>query len=99
MTQHHDSRNFFLPGPVGRLEAVLWTPRRPTAPALAALVCHPHTVFGGTMPNREVFQAAKSIDAVGAPVLRFNVRGAGLSDGLHVRGIGERHDVRTALQF
>jgi alpha/beta superfamily hydrolase len=99
MTQHHDSRNFFFSGPAGRLEAVLWTPRRPSAPALAGLVCHPHPLFGGTMHNKVVFQAAKSIDALGAPVLRFNFRGAGLSDGAHDRGIGERDDVRAALQF
>jgi alpha/beta superfamily hydrolase len=99
MSQHHDSRNFFLPGPVGRLEAVLWTPPSPTAPPLAALVCHPHPLFGGTMHNKVVFQAAKSIDALGVPVLRFNFRGAGRSEGVHDRGIGERDDVRAALQF
>jgi uncharacterized protein len=99
MSKHHDSRTFFLPGPVGRLEAVLWTPRSPTAPAFAALVCHPHPLFGGTMHNKVVFQVAKSIDALGAPALRFNFRGAGLSEGAHDRGIGERDDARTALQF
>ena len=99
MSQHHDSRNFFLSGPVGRLEAVLWTPRNPIPPPLAALVCHPHPLFGGTMHNNVVFQVAKSIDALGAPVLRFNFRGAGLSEGAHDRGIGERDDVRAALQF
>ena len=51
------------------------------------------------MHNKVVFQAAKSIDALGVPVLRFNFRGAGLSDGVHDRGIGERDDVLTALQF
>jgi uncharacterized protein len=99
MSQPHDSRNFFLNGAVGRLEAVLWTPRSTTAPPLAAVVCHPHPLFGGTMHNKVVFQAAKSIDALGVPVLRFNFRGAGLSEGVHDRGIGERDDVRVALQF
>jgi alpha/beta superfamily hydrolase len=99
MSQHHDSRNFFLSGPVGRLEAVLWTRHSTTPPALAALVCHPHPLFGGTMHNKVVFRAAKSIDALGAPVLRFNFRGAGLSEGIHDRGIGERDDVHAALQF
>jgi alpha/beta superfamily hydrolase len=98
MSQHHDSQNFFLSGPVGRLEGILWTPRN-SAPPLAALVCHPHPLFGGTMHNKVVFQAAKSIDALGIPVLRFNFRGAGRSVGVHNRGIGERDDVRTALQF
>jgi alpha/beta superfamily hydrolase len=99
MSQHHDSRNFFLSGPVGRLEAILWTPNAGAPPPLAGLVCHPHPLFGGTMHNKVVFQAAKSIDALGIPVLRFNFRGAGLSAGVHDRGLGEREDVRTALQF
>jgi alpha/beta superfamily hydrolase len=99
MTHAHDSRNFFLNGPAGRLEAILWTPRTSTPPPLAALVCHPHPLFGGTMHNKVVFQAAKSIDALGIPVLRFNFRGAGLSAGVHDRGQGERDDVRAALQF
>jgi uncharacterized protein len=99
MGQHHDSRNFFLSGPVGRLEAILWTPSSATTPPLAALVCHPHPLFGGTMHNKVVFQAAKSIDALGIPVLRFNFRGAGLSAGVHDRGLGESEDVQTALQF
>jgi len=56
----HESRNLFLEGPVGRLEAILW---KPPAPArLAALVCHPHPLFGGTMHNKVVYQAAKSLD-------------------------------------
>jgi alpha/beta superfamily hydrolase len=99
MSQVHDSRNFFLAGPVGQLEAILWTPRRSSPPPLAALVCHPHPLFGGTMHNKVVFQAAKSIDAFGLPVLRFNFRGAGMSAGVHDRGLGERDDVRTALKF
>src|ERR1700722_15598974 len=56
MSQHHDSRNLFLSGPVGRLEAVLWTPRSPTPPAIAAVVCHPHPLFGGTMHNKGFFR-------------------------------------------
>src|ERR1700680_133335 len=99
MSQPHDSRNLFLSGPVGRLEAILWTPHSSIPPPLAALVGHPHPLFGGTMHNKVVYQAAKYIDALGIPVLRFNFRGAGLSEGVHDRGIGERDDVRTALQF
>jgi uncharacterized protein len=99
MPHHHDSRNLFLTGPVGRLEAILWTPHHATPPPLAAVVCHPHPLFGGTMHNKVVFQAAKSIDALGIPVLRFNFRGAGLSEGVHDRAIGEQGDVAAALQF
>jgi hypothetical protein len=101
MTAAHDSRNFFLEGPAGRLEAILWTPSAPARhrPPLAAVVCHPHPLFGGTMHNKVIYQAAKSLDAPGLPVLRFNFRGAGLSAGEHDRGNGEQDDVRSALDF
>ncbi len=51
------------------------------------------------MHNKVVYQAAKSLDALGLPVLRFNFRGTGLSEGKHDRGEGERDDVRVALDF
>jgi len=99
MQVHHDSRKLFLPGPVGRLEAILWTPTRAGAPLLAAVFCHPHPLFGGTMHNKVVYQAAKSLDSLGIPVLRFNFRGAGLSAGEHDKGLGERGEVQAAIDF
>ncbi len=95
----HQSRNLFLQGPAGRLEAILWTPTSRVRPPLASLVCHPHPLFGGTMHNKVVYQAAKTLDALGLPVLRFNFRGAGLSAGKHDHGRGELDDVRAALDF
>ena len=100
MPATHESRNFFLQGPAGCLEAILWTPVRPVrndAPPMAALVCHPHPLFGGTMHNKVVYQTAKSLDALGLPVLRFNFRGAGTSAGQRDKGDGEQDDVRAAL--
>src|ERR1700739_4420386 len=82
----HDSQNLFLEGPAGRLEAILWTPSRADSPLLATVVCHPHPLFGGTMHNKVVYNAAKTLDAMGIPVLRFNFRGAGLSAGEHDKG-------------
>jgi uncharacterized protein len=91
-------RNFFLAGPAGRLEALLWTV--PVSdPPLAAVVCHPHPLFGGTMHNKVVYQAAKALHLRDIPVLRFNFRGAGQSEGEHDRGIGEQDDVRVALDY
>ena len=95
----HESRNFFLDGPAGRLEAILWKPVAQPKPRFAALVSHPHPLFGGTMHNKVVYQAAKSLDALGLPVLRFNFRGAGMSAGRHDRGRGEQGDVAAALDF
>ena len=94
----HDSRNLFLEGPAGRLEAILWTPTAQKR-MLAALACHPHPLYGGSMHNKVVYQAAKSFDALGVPVLRFNFRGVGLSAGEHDRGRGELEDVRAGLDF
>src|SRR6202790_1413182 len=99
MSAAHDSKNFFLQGPAGPLEALLWTPASSGAPALAALVCHPHPLFGGTLHHKVVYNAAKALDALGVAVLRFNFRGTGLSAGTHDKGIGEREDVQTAIDF
>src|SRR5215467_16377475 len=99
MRNEHASRNLFLDGPAGQLEAILWTPTDDAEPPLAAVVCHPHPLFGGTMHNKVVYQVAKSLDALELPVLRFNFRGAGLSAGEHDRGVGEQGDVRAAIDF
>jgi uncharacterized protein len=98
MSATHESRSLFLAGPAGRLEAILWSPNAGSS-AMAAVVCHPHPLFGGTMHNKVVYQAAKSLDALGLAVLRFNFRGTGLSEGAHDRGDGERGDVCAALDF
>jgi len=99
MSTNHESKNFFLAGPAGKLEGVLWTPAHGLQPGFAAVVCHPHPLFGGTLHNKVVYQAAKALDACGGAVLRFNFRGAGLSEGTHDRGLGERDDVRAAVDF
>ncbi|MGH9726746.1 MAG: alpha/beta hydrolase, partial [Candidatus Acidiferrales bacterium] len=92
-------RKIFLAGPAGRLEGLLWTQPPDVTPRLAAVVCHPHPLFGGTMHNKVVYQAAKALHLFGIPVLRFNFRGAGLSAGLHDRGQGEQGDVSAAIDY
>src|SRR5215475_14824242 len=90
-------RSFFLDGPAGRLEALL---NSGSATAThAALVAHPHPVYGGTMHNKVVFHAMKALHSFGFPVLRFNFRGFGLSEGEHAHGRGEVEDVRAALDW
>ena len=41
----------------------------------------------------------KALNRFGFPVLRFNFRGAGLSQGEHDNGVGEVEDVRTGLNW
>jgi len=86
-----------LRGPAGRLEALLNTGRN-DAP-YCAVVCHPHPAGGGTMHNKVVYHAMKTLGGVGLPVLRFNFRGVGLSEGEHDHGRGEQDDVRAALDW
>jgi alpha/beta superfamily hydrolase len=86
-----------LRGPAGRLES-LYVPGRPDAP-FAAIVAHPHPLFGGTMHNKVVYHAAKAFQHFGLPVLRFNFRGAGASEGRHDGGEGEQQDLSAALKW
>ena len=96
-TSNSTIRSLFLDGPVGRLEALV---NAGSADATrAALVCHPHPSFGGTLHNRVVFHTMKALNGFGFPVLRFNFRSAGLSQGEHDHGRGEVNDVRAALEW
>ena len=90
-------RSFFLDGPAGKLEALL-NSGAPDA-THAALICHPHPLFGGTLHNKVVFHTMKALNGFGFPVLRFNFRGTGLSQGEHAHGEGEVEDVRAALDW
>lgn len=90
-------RSLFLDGPAGRLEALLNAGADNATHA--ALVCHPHPLFGGTLHNKVVFHTMKALNSFGFPVLRFNFRGTGLSQGDHDHGAGEVDDVRTALDW
>lgn len=90
-------RSLFIDGPAGHLEALLNT-GAPNA-THAAVVCHPHPLFGGTMHNKVVFHTMKALNSFGYPVVRFNFRGTGLSDGEHANGVGEVDDVRAALDW
>jgi alpha/beta superfamily hydrolase len=95
--QSSSIRSLFLNGSAGRLEALLNAGAEHATHA--ALVCHPHPLFGGTLHNKVVFHAMKALNGFGYPVLRFNFRGAGLSQGEHDHGNAEVEDVRTALDW
>ena len=90
-------RSLSLAGPAGRLEALLNAGS--TSATHAAVVCHPHPLYGGTLHNKVVFHAMKALNGFGFPVLRFNFRGTGLSEGEHANGVEEVEDVRTALDW
>jgi len=93
-------RTVHLHGPAGRLEALL-NEGAPDAP-FAALLCHPHPLGGGNLHNKVVYRAMKAMNApefgLGWPVLRFNFRGVGRSQGAH-DGQAEWADVLAALDW
>ncbi len=93
-------RSVDLIGPAGRLEALL-NEGAPDAP-FAALVCHPHPKGGGTLHNKVVYHAMKVLNdpawGFALPVLRFNFRGTGLSQGTY-DGKLEAGDVLAARDW
>jgi alpha/beta superfamily hydrolase len=86
-----------IPVSHGHLEAVLKEPE--ARPRGAAVVCHPHPLFGGTMHTKAVYRAAQALNEAGLVTLRFNFRGVGASTGSHDDGVGERDDARAALDW
>jgi hypothetical protein len=97
LPENSSIRSLFLAGPAGRLEALV-NAGAPDA-THAAVVCHPHPLYGGTLHNKVVFHAMKALNGFGFPVLRFNFRGVELSEGEHAGGLGEVEDVRAALDW
>ena len=93
-------RTVDLRGPAGRLEALLNEGAADSQ--FVGLVCHPHPIGGGTMHNKVVYHAMKVLNApewgLRWPVLRFNFRGTGLSEGQH-DGRAESADVSAALDW
>ena len=85
--------------PDGALEALLRLPDHAEEAPMAALVCHPHPLGGGTMHNKVVFRIAQALGDAGIPVLRFNFRGVGKSTGRYDEGRGESRDVGAALDW
>lgn len=94
---HARIQSLHLEGPAGRLEALLNLGSG--SAEYAAVVTHPHPLFGGTMHNKVVFHAMKALNSFGIPVLRFNFRGVGTSEGAHDSGAGEVEDVSIALDY
>jgi hypothetical protein len=88
----------WIAGPAGRLEALLEEPEH-EEPRLAAVVCHPHPLYGGTMQNKVVYRLARGLRRSGAVVLRFNFRGVNRSEGEHGYLTGEVEDARAALAW
>lgn len=81
------------------LEGILEIPGQAQLPAPAAIICHPHPLYGGNMGNNVTKGLADGLLDRGTVCLRFNFRGTGRSQGVHGNGDDEIDDVRAALDF
>ncbi len=80
------------------LEGILHLPQEdPPFPAVA--VCHPHSLYGGSMHNNVVVAICHALVQSSIAAFRFNFRGVGRSEGDFAEGVGEQDDVNAALSF
>src|SRR5258708_33693766 len=78
------------------LEGLMANPR---GDAPAAVVCHPHPMYGGSMFNNVVEAILGALWGLEYATLRFNFRGVGASEGEHDGGRGEADDAAAAMEF
>ncbi len=76
------------------LEGDLLTPADPVG---AAVVCHPHPLYGGSRHDSVVATMSRTFVGAGYRVMRFDFRGTGGSAGDHGGGPDEQLDVIAAI--
>ena len=92
-----ESREIFIPGPSGRIQAKYFKSKHVGAPV--ALVLSPHPQYGGTMNNRIVYETYNCFYKNKFSVIRINFRGVEKSDGIFDNGQGELSDAAAALDW
>ena len=94
------STTLILAGPAGALELAVDLPEAEAAPVpLTVVLCHPLSTEGGSLSNKVVTMAARSLRELGAATVRFNFRGVGQSEGTFDHGNGEQLDLRAVVDW
>ena len=93
----NESKEIFLAGPSGRIQAKYIKNNKSGAPV--ALVLQPHPQYGGTMNNRIIYEVYNCFYKNGFSVIRINFRGVEKSDGTFDNGQGELSDAAAALDW
>ncbi len=92
-----------IAGPAGALQAVLSVPEAAVAgtnfPTSVAIICHPHSLMGGSLDNKVVFTLHRACRDQGLTTIRFNFRGVGASEGVYDHGMGEQDDLLAVLAW
>jgi len=91
-------QSLFIPGPVGKLQAIVEEPEI-TPYQHCAVLCHLHPLHGGTMTNKIIHTLARTFNEFGVPTVRFNYRGVGESEGSYGDGIGETEDALAVIKW
>jgi alpha/beta superfamily hydrolase len=86
-----------IDGPAGKLEIAVSDPGQSRRGA--ALIAHPHPLYGGTLDNKVVQTLAKAFFALGYCALRLNFRGVGASEGVFDEGRGEVEDFLALADY
>jgi len=95
---YHEVKQLII-GPAGSLE-VRCESNEQAEIDLAAIICHPHPLFGGTLDNKVVTTLAKAYKDLGFKyVIRFNFRGVGASQGQYAEGKGEVEDLVAVVDW
>lgn len=87
-----------IAGPSGDIEAVFTMPAEAQTHRVG-IVCHPHSLHGGTMNNKVVTTLVRAFRDRGIPTVRFNFRGVGASAGEFDNGYGEVDDLAAVWQW
>ncbi len=86
-----------IQGPAGSLDVLVEEPDSP--PVALAVICHPHSLYGGSLTSKIVHQLARTFLEQGAICVRFNFRGVGESDGVFDNGQGEQADLLAVVDW
>jgi alpha/beta superfamily hydrolase len=78
------TRRELVAGPAGKSNARSTIRKR--TPRGAALVAHPHPLFGGTLDNKVAQTLARAFVELGYTAWRPNFRGVGATEGTHDEG-------------
>lgn len=91
-------QHFLVDGPSGALEVMTTWPDQ-GAPSKAAIICHPHPLYEGSMHNKVVTTCARAYQRLGLATVRFNFRGVGQSTGEYGNVAGEIDDCLAIVNW
>ncbi|WP_150466786.1 alpha/beta hydrolase [Francisella sp. SYW-9] len=89
---------FFIQGKVGKIE-VAHDKVKDSNAQVAAVICHPHPLYQGSMHNKVVTTISRAMKTHSIQSFRFNYRGVGGSQGEYGDGDGELDDLLSVCAW